>query len=151
MTVTIRRTERASEVPYPLLLLADENPRLIETYLPRSQIYVLRVDGSVRGVCLLTTEGDTGEIVNVAIDPDVQGKGLGKQLVQYVIEAARGQSLADLLIKTANSGIHQIKLYQQVGFDLVAVNYGYFLENYPASIWENGIQARHQLVFRLTL
>lgn len=150
MNITINRTEQANEVPYGLLLLADENPAFIDAYLLQSQWYLLRADGQVRGVCLLTTEGSTGEIVNLAIEPDFQGKGLGKRLLHYVIEAARQQLVAYVFIKTANSSIHQIKLYQQVGFDLVSIHRNYFLEAYPTPIWENGIQAKHQLVFQLT-
>ena len=151
MNITINRAEQLSEVPYDLLLLADENPALLAKYLPQSQPYLLRVDGQVRGVCLLTTEAGSGEIVNVAIDPAFQGKRLGRRLLQYVIETARNQPLTHLFIKTANSGIHQIKLYQQVGFELVSVNYNHFLNAYPEPIWENGIQAKHQLVFQLPL
>ncbi|GAB4002729.1 hypothetical protein GCM10028807_61910 [Spirosoma daeguense] len=89
--------------------------------------------------------------MNVAVEPDYQGKGLGRALLNHVINVARKQGETRVLIKTGNSGISQIALYQQLGFDLVAVNYDYFLKTYPEPIWENGIQCKHQLVFALRL
>jgi ribosomal protein S18 acetylase RimI-like enzyme len=72
-------------------------------------------------------------------------------LISYVINVAQQAGLDQLVIKTGNSGIAQIALYQQLGFDLIGVNYNYFLEHYSQEIWENKIQCKHQLVFTLGL
>lgn len=67
------------------------------------------------------------------------------------MEVARQQGVPRLLIKTGNSGIGQLALYQQLDFNLISVNYDYFLRAYPHPIWENNIRCRHQLVFELIL
>ena len=151
MEYIITRIQPTDEIPYHLLLLADENQQLIDAYLPVSQVYLLRVKDQVRGICLLQISDQMGEIMNIAIDPVYQGKGLGKALLSETIDIARQQSLQRLVIKTGNSGIRQIALYQQQGFELVHVNYNYFLSAYPEPIWENKIQCKHQLVFELSL
>jgi ribosomal protein S18 acetylase RimI-like enzyme len=134
-----------------LLLLADENQQLIDRYLPHSQIYLFTNDDQIQGICLLQITGDSGEIVNIAVEPAYQSQGIGKALLNHVKGIAHQQGLQRLVIKTGNSGIGQIALYQQQGFDLVAVNYNYFLKNYPTPIWENRIQCKHQLVFELII
>lgn len=151
MDYIIHKSQPPGEVPYDLLLLADENPQLIETYLPISQVYLLTVDEQVCGVYLLRVGGLTGEIMNIAVAPAQQGKGLGKALLRHAIKIAGQQGLQQLLIKTGNSGIRQLALYQQQGFELIDVNYDYFTNAYPAAIWENGIQCKHQLVFALSV
>ncbi|GAB3256303.1 GNAT family N-acetyltransferase [Larkinella harenae] len=153
MTYIIEQARPNDALPWNLLLLADENPDLIRAYLPTSLIYLLKrkEEEPVLGVCLLQIEDDAGEIVNIAVEPAFQGKGLGKALLTYATEAARQQGLSRLIIKTGNSGISQIALYQQHGFDLIDVNYNHFLRAYPAPIWENRIQCKHQLIFELIL
>ena len=146
----ISRAQPNEILPH-LLLLGDENQQLIDAYLPRSQAYRLTVRDQIVGICLLQVNEQTGEIMNIAVEPAYQGQGLGKALLRHVIEAARQQELERLIIKTGNSGIGQIALYQQQGFELIGVNYNYFLQVYPNPIWENGIQCKHQLVFALTL
>lgn len=151
MEYQIAKAGPADEVPNHLLLLADENQELIDAYLTGSDGYRLTVAGQIVGIGLLRVKDGTGEIMNIAVEPAYQGRGLGRALLNHMSEVARQQGLARLVIKTGNSGIRQIQLYQQQGFDLVGVNYNYFLEHYPEPIWENGIQCRHQLVFEQTL
>lgn len=94
---------------------------------------------------------EAAEIMNIAVDPAYQNRGLGKALLRFIIDMARQQSVQRLLIKTGNSGIGQLALYQQVGFNLIGINYDHFLRAYPHPIWENNIQCRHQLIFELVL
>lgn len=138
-------------LPHELLLLGDENPALLAAYLPQSQIYLLGASGEVIGVCVLQVRSEESEIMNVAIKPAHQGQGLGRRLLQHVIGVARKHAPRKLLIKTGNSAIGQLALYQQLGFDLAAINYDYFLLHYPQPIWENGIRCKHQLVLAMTL
>ena len=148
---SISKARSGDQIPHHLLLLADENQQFIDAYLPLSQVYLLKVDAQIQGICLLQVNGETGEIMNIAVDPACQGRGLGKALLHHVFGVARAQGLGQLVIKTGNSGIGQIALYQQMGFNLVSVNYDYFLQAYAHPIWENNIQCKHQLVFELVL
>ncbi|GAB3325697.1 GNAT family N-acetyltransferase [Larkinella ripae] len=151
MDVQIKELKPENPLPNHLLLLGDENQDLIDAYLPFCERYALLSEQVIRGICLLKPEGKTGEIMNIAVEPAYQGRGFGQALLRYVIEVARQRSFQSLVIKTGNSGIGQIALYQRLGFDLVAVNFDYFLHTYPNPIWENGIQCKHQLVFERVL
>ena len=68
----------------PLLLLADEQEDMIDRYLNRGTMYVLDDDG-VKCECVVTDEGKgVLEIKNIATEPEYQGKGYGKALIDFV-------------------------------------------------------------------
>ena len=67
-----------------LLLLADEQEKMIDHYLEKGTMYVLE-DGNVKAECVVTDE-DNGilEIKNIAVDPQNQGQGYGKALIDFL-------------------------------------------------------------------
>ena len=68
----------------PLLLLADEQEDMINRYLDKGTMYVLDDDG-VKCECVVTDEGNgILEIKNIATEPEYQGKGYGKALIDFV-------------------------------------------------------------------
>jgi aminoglycoside 6'-N-acetyltransferase I len=152
MEYLIRERWLDEPFPYDLLVLSDVNRALIDGYLLRSRLYLMEVANQVVGVGVwqVYDEG-VGEILNIAIAPDYQKKGLGKVLLQSMADAAQGCGVRRLLIATGNPSIRQIALYQQQGFDLIDIDRNYFLRHYPEPIWENGIQCKHQLIFQKQL
>ncbi|HBG64881.1 MAG TPA: GNAT family N-acetyltransferase, partial [Treponema sp.] len=67
-----------------LLLLADEQEDMIDRYLEQGTMFVLDDDG-VKAECVVTDEGNgVLEIKNIATDPESQGKGYGKKLIDFV-------------------------------------------------------------------
>ena len=70
---------------FSLLLLADEQEDMIDRYLEKGTVYVLDDDG-VKCQCVVTDEGNgILEIKNIATKPEYQGKGYGKQLIDFLI------------------------------------------------------------------
>ena len=65
--------------------------------------------------------------------------------------SAPAQDVELLRICTGTSAVGPMMLYQQEGFDLVAVDRDYFVRNYAEPIWENGIQCRHRLILEKRL
>ena len=67
-----------------LLLLADEQEDMIERYIEKGTMYVLD-DNGIKSECIITDEGNgILEIKNIATDPDYQGKGYGKALIDFI-------------------------------------------------------------------
>ncbi len=151
--ILIRERDMADEIPYDLLLLADPDRDQIDTYLPTSIVYVLKINQDIQGICVLVyVNSRVMEIKNVAIAEELQGLKLGTRLLKYVIEQVKKRrGVEKLLIKTANSSINQIGLYQKLGFDLKSIHHNHFCKHYPEPIWENGIQAKHQIVFEMKI
>lgn len=60
-----------------LLLLADEQESMIDRYLERGEMFVLR-DNGVKAVCVVTNEGNgVCELKNIAVTPESQRQGYG--------------------------------------------------------------------------
>ena len=67
-----------------LLLLADEQESMVDRYLEKGNMYVLE-DGNVKAECVVTDEGnEILEIKNIAVNPENQGKGYGKALIDFL-------------------------------------------------------------------
>src|SRR6478735_10947856 len=141
-TMIIRKLHQDEAVPYDLLLLADPNKKIVDSYMKQGLCYVCEQKGEHIGCyVIIQTRPETIEIVNVAVKEALHGNGFGKALVQHAIETAKQAGYKTVEIGTSNSGIHQIALYQKCGFRLEWIDRGFFLRHYEEAIWENGIQA----------
>ncbi|MBO1624511.1 N-acetyltransferase [Bacillus cereus] len=136
--------------PKSLLLLADPSDVQIHAYLQRGLIHVAKVAGKVIGVyVLLETRPQTMEIMNIAVSEEVQGKGIGKQLLQHAIITAKEKHMHNLEVGTGNSSISQLAFYQKCGFRIFSIDFDYFSKHYEEEIIENGIVCRDMI--RLTM
>lgn len=147
------QTDAAGEkLPASLLLLADPDWSQVEKYVDKSSWTVAEENGNLIGVCgLMPLDQASAEIMNLAVDPDWQGKGLGKRLIASALEQAQGQGYQKVIVRTGNSSLNQLGLYQKCGFRMIRIERDYFVNNYPEPIFENGIPCRDQIVLELML
>ncbi len=69
-----------------MLLLADEQENMIDSYLYRGTMFVLD-DNGIKSECVVTDEGNgILEIKNIATSVDCQGMGYGKKLIDFIVE-----------------------------------------------------------------
>lgn len=121
-----------------LLYDADPSREAVADYLGRGTCYVGKAGGSVMGVyVLLPTRPFTAELVNVAVAPEFQGKGYGRQLVNHAIGQARLQGYKTIEIGTGNNGAMQIALYQKCGFRVTHVDLDFFRRHYTCELIED--------------
>ena len=122
----------------PLLLLADEQEDMIDRYLNKGTMYVLDDDG-VKCECVITDEGNgVLEIKNIATEPEYQGKGYGKALIDFVATTYKGK-YSILQVGTGDSPL-TIPFYEKCGFIRSYSIKNFFTENYDHSIYEAGTQ-----------
>lgn len=137
----IRMIHETEDLPMELLLLADPSERLVKEYVARGQCYIMEQDGRIIGTyVLIPTRPETVELVNVAVDEELHGKGYGKQLVLHAIESARLNHYKTIEIGTGNSSVVQLALYQKCGFRMTHIDKDFFIRHYDEPIFENGIQ-----------
>ena len=87
----IQKIETNKKQYLTLLLLADEQENMVDRYLERGTMYVLEDDG-VKAECVVTDEGDgVLELKNIAVEPEFQGRGYGKALVDFLIQTYGGK------------------------------------------------------------
>lgn len=145
--ITISNLEKDDLIPYELLLLADPSKDLIDKYLKQSNLVLAKQNDETIGVIVLfPLTVETVEIKNIAVRPDFQGLGIGRYLIENVIQVALSNKQKSICIGTANSSVGQLYLYQKLGFEITAIKRSFFTDNYTEPIYENGIQAKHLLV-----
>jgi ribosomal protein S18 acetylase RimI-like enzyme len=132
--------------PWDLLLLADPSRELVEDYIKVSIVLGLQNAGEIAGVIVVTPLSPTSwEIKNLATRPKHQGKGLGTTLLKEALKACAERGASEVWIGTGNSSIKQLKLYQKIGFRMVAIDRDFFMRNYNEPIFEDGIQCRDMI------
>jgi aminoglycoside 6'-N-acetyltransferase I len=148
----IELLKKGKEIPYNLLLLADETVEAINKYINKSDVYVLYRDNAAIAVYVLQTiSDDTIEIKNIAVDTAFQGQGIGQKLLNNAMSRAKERGFKNILIGTGDAGIKQLYLYQKVGFEIYEIKHRFFLDNYPDPIFENGIQLKHMVMLKKEL
>ena len=137
-SVEIRRVETNKKQYLALLLLADEQEDMIDRYLERGSMYVLEDDG-VKAECVVTDEGGgVLELKNIAVEPDFQGKGYGKALVDFLIRTYAGQYML-LQVGTGDSP-STIPFYESCGFCRHHLVKNFFTDHYDHPIYEGEVQ-----------
>ena len=121
-----------------LLLLADEQEDMIHRYLEKGTMYVLD-DSGVKAECIVTDEGNgILEIKNIAVKPEYQGCGYGKNLINFLIHRYAGK-YSILQVGTGDSPL-SIPFYEKCGFVRSHSIPNFFTDNYDHPIYESGIQ-----------
>lgn len=132
-----------------LLLLADEEERMIRRYLDRGTMYALW-DGGVKAVCVVTDEGGgILEIKNIAVDPACRRQGLGRRLVEF-LDATYRDAYGILQVGTGDSPL-TIPFYERCGFQRSHRIPGFFVEHYRHPIFECGRQLVDMVYLRKRL
>nr|WP_297933067.1 GNAT family N-acetyltransferase [uncultured Blautia sp.] len=123
---------------FSLLLLADEQEDMIDRYLEKGTVYVLDDDG-VKCQCVVTDEGNgILEIKNIATKPEYQGKGYGKQLIDFLIMNYR-ETYSVLQVGTGDSPL-TVPFYEKCGFIRSHSIKNFFTDYYDHPIYEGGVQ-----------
>ena len=149
MSAKIEITEVShKEIPIELLLQADPSEEKLKGYLPRSTCFAAWLDGMLVGACaVIPTAEKVYELMCIAVDPAHQQKGIGSQLLRHVIASMGKLNAKQLEVGTGTFG-YQLAFYQRQGFRVSSIDRDFFIRNYNAPIFENGIQLKDML--RLT-
>lgn len=86
--------------------------RFLETYVP-ANTDIIETDGKPVGVIAVRAEADAQWIEHFYLDPTVQGRGMGRQVLLHVMEIHRDARPFRLAI---DRGSAARRLYERVGF-----------------------------------
>ena len=105
-----------------------EYDRILPTCLDDPQFHTLVSEREDRpaGFCMLSIGDGIGEVVAVAVDPLWQGRGIGRQLMQAIVEDARGMGLRLLVLKTATQNPPAQGMFRRIGFEETGRVAGYY-------------------------
>ena len=120
-----------------LLLLADEQEDMIDRYLERGDMFVLE-DGGVLAECVVTREGDgVYELKNIAVAPDCQRRGYGKQLIEFAFSYYG--DCERMLVGTGDVP-SSLGFYHSCGFTESHRVKNFFTDHYDHPMFEDGKQ-----------
>jgi GNAT superfamily N-acetyltransferase len=136
----------------PLLLLAEPSKSALRWSLKNLSDTVYRVDEDeqVVGAVTMRWNGEPCEIVELAVAEDRHGRGIGKQVVAWLITEAKSRGKQRMVVGTGNASIGNIVFYQKCGFRMDHIRRDYFWY-YRKPIIKDGIRARDLLVFSYEL
>lgn len=133
----IRKVEKDKKQHLELLLLADEQEDMIDRYLERGDMFVLE-DGGVLAECVVTREGDgVYELKNIAVAPDCQRRGYGKQLIEFAFSYYG--DCERMLVGTGDVP-SSLGFYHSCGFTESHRVKNFFTDHYDHPMFEDGKQ-----------
>lgn len=99
---------------------------LHEIAAPHSYPYVVECGGVVAGYVCLTALFEEAQILDIAVAPDMRGRGLARMLMDYAIGLAidKGAELLALEVRSTNRAA--ISLYERLGFIQCGVRARYY-------------------------
>lgn len=108
---------------------------LSEMREPISHFTVVTLDNCVIGYFGYLHILDELHILNVAVDPDHRGKGVGKELMTRLLDEARDLSARAITLEVRESNQSAIRLYERTGFVLAGVRPHYYTDKENALIY----------------
>ena len=111
-TAYAKYLDRMEKVPAPML--AD-----YAALIASDGVYVLVSGAEVTGLLVLKAQDLALFIEDVAVDPAVQGRGLGRRLMAFAEQYAREHGLRELRLYTNEVMVENLGFYQRLGFEEV--------------------------------
>ncbi|MGC1100067.1 ribosomal protein S18-alanine N-acetyltransferase [Pantoea agglomerans] len=86
----------------------------------------LDVDGKMAAFAITQVVLDEASLFNIAVDPAFQRRGLGRQLLQHLIDELIKREVLTLWLEVRASNLPAIALYEQLGFNQVSRRHNYY-------------------------
>lgn len=83
-------------------------------------------NGDIAGHAVMTLAVGEGHILNVCAHPHFQGMGLGRCLLNTLVDHAEGEAAQRMFLEARASNHAAIQLYRSAGFEEVGVRRGYY-------------------------
>jgi GNAT superfamily N-acetyltransferase len=131
-----------------LFELAEDSAAELDSYLHAGRVLVAMVGETTVGhLQLVDTAPGQVEIKNMAVREDLQGRGVGRRLVEVAVALAAERGAREMLVATAAADVGNLRFYQRQGFRMCAVERDAFTPatGYPAGLQIDGIPLRDRV------
>lgn len=88
--------------------------------------WVLLQDNHIIGYALMMMVLDEAHLLNLSISKFYQKRGLGRMLLEHMIKIAQTLKATNMFLEVRTSNISAIALYENIGFNEMAVRRGYY-------------------------
>jgi GNAT superfamily N-acetyltransferase len=138
-----------------LFELAEDSASQLDAYFHLGRVLVALLDDHIVGHLQAVSTGhpERVEIKNMAVLAPCQGHGIGRALIESLVELLADTPVTTLLVATAAADIGNLRFYQRRGFRLRSVERDAFTEatGYPTGIVIDGIELRDRVWLDLPL
>ncbi len=87
---------------------------------------LLDAQDSVLAYAFFSIAAGEAQLLNLCVDPEHHGRGLGRRLMQHLLHTAREQFCTILLLEVRRSNAIARRLYESLGFNTLGVRKGYY-------------------------
>lgn len=88
--------------------------------------WVMTLDNNVIGYGIVMLSPGEAHILNICIDPDFQGKGLGRYLLRHLINKSKQTDVDMVLLEVRCSNSNAQQLYLSEGFHELGIRKAYY-------------------------
>ncbi|QRG78549.1 ribosomal protein S18-alanine N-acetyltransferase [Citrobacter sp. R56] len=88
--------------------------------------YQLTVDGRLAAFAITQVVLDEATLFNIAVDPDFQRRGLGRALLDHLIDELEKRGILTLWLEVRASNVAAIALYESLGFNEATIRRNYY-------------------------
>lgn len=78
--------------------------------------WLAEVEGMVAGYAILSVAADEAHLLNLCVSPDWQGRGIGRMLLNRVVQLARYHRVKGMFLEVRPSNAVARRLYEKIGF-----------------------------------
>jgi len=75
---------------------------------------------------ILTVGAGESHILNICVDPQCQGQGFGRLMLQKLMAVAAGHRAEMMILEVRPSNLRAVKLYLDLGFNEIGTRKGYY-------------------------
>ena len=98
---------------------------------PHGRVLVVRMAAGAAGpaivaYCVVLLAGVEMQLYNVAVHPSWRGRGLGRWLMQMVLERGRRQGAQTVLLEVRRGNEAARRLYESLGFTVLSTRRNYY-------------------------
>ena len=87
---------------------------------------VVEMDGEIAGYAIMSMGKDEAHLLNLCVDPDRHGMGLGDQLLRFVLDFARKHKAVSTFLEVRPSNMAARRFYERRGFVEVGMRTNYY-------------------------
>jgi ribosomal-protein-alanine N-acetyltransferase len=89
-------------------------------------VWILEYRKQIGAYGVLSSAAGEAHLLNICVRPTLHGKGLGRAMLEHLIEVARSQRADMMFLEVRPSNLAAIQLYQSVGFAEIGTRRAYY-------------------------
>jgi ribosomal-protein-alanine N-acetyltransferase len=123
---------RVEDLPDVLLIEYDVYPHpwtrgnFVDSINSGYETWVLRTGASLTGYFLLMPAVDEAHLLNITVHPQMQGRRLGRHMLDKVVELAQTKGMRSVLLEVRPSNRRALEIYKHCGFAEIGLRKNYY-------------------------